>query len=131
MGDRGFGTLRQVDRDDVASFHSKAGERIGEAPAERADLAERVGLDAPLVILVKERGLVAQFGMAIDAVNRDVVIGGDLPTMARVRVSDIFCVLDGLLAKANQSHMRFPPKSGARFGANGNNAHVFLSAGGA
>ena len=104
VGDRGLGPLRQMHRDHVAPLDSQPRHRVGKAPAELADLAEGVGLDAALVILVVERGFIAQIGMAIEAIDGDVVVSRDVPSMARAGLRDAFRAVDGLLAKADDAH---------------------------
>ena len=104
MGDRGLGPLRQMHRDHVAALDSQPRHRVGKAPAKLAHLAEGVGLDPPLVILIVERRFVAQIGMAIEAIDGDVVVGRDVPSMARAGVGDVFRAVDGLLAKADDAH---------------------------
>lgn len=104
MGDRGLGPLRQMHRNHVAALDSQPGHRVGKTPAKLADLAEGVGLDPPLVILVIERRFVAQVGVAIEAIDGDVVVGRDVPSMARAGVGDTFRAVDGLLAKADDAH---------------------------
>ena len=101
---RGLGPLRQMDRDHVAALDSQPNHRVGKATAEFAHLAEGVGLDPALVILVVERRFIAQVGMAIEAIDGDVVIGRDVPSMARASLGKAFRAADGLFAKANDAH---------------------------
>jgi hypothetical protein len=42
--------------------------------------------------------------MAVDAIDGDVVVGGDLPSMTRAGVGDVFGIFNRLFAKANYSH---------------------------
>ena len=91
-------------RDHVAAFDSQPRHRIGKPSAERANLAEGVGLDPALVVFIVERRFVAEFGMAIEAIDRDVVVGRNVPSMACAGVGDALRAVDGLLAKADDAH---------------------------
>ena len=102
--DRGLGPLRQMHRNHVAALDTQSGHRIGEAPAECAHLSEGIGLDPPLVVFVIERGLIGEVGMAIEAIDGDVVVGGNIPLMTRARLGDALCPVDGLFAKADDAH---------------------------
>ena len=108
--DRGLRPLRQMHRDHVSPLDSQPHHRVGKTAAQFGDFAEGVGLDAALVILVIERRFVAQIGMAIETIDGDVVVGRDVPSMARAGVCDTFCAVDGLLAKADDAHGGNPPK---------------------
>ncbi len=93
-----------MNRDDIAALYAESDQRIGEAPAQRANLAEGIFLNAAFVIFVKERRLVAQIRMAVEAIERHIIVRGDLPAMACTGVRDILRVMDSLFAKANKSH---------------------------
>src|SRR5215469_4793582 len=104
MGNRGLRPLGRMDRDYVAAFDAQSDERVGEASALGADLAEGVLLDVAFVILIEERGFVAQIGMAIDAIDGDVIVGGDVPAMTRAGVGDRSCPLHGLFTEPYRGH---------------------------
>jgi hypothetical protein len=57
-----------------------------------------------LVVFVKECGFVAQVVVAVDAIDGDVVVGGNIPTMTRAGVGNGTGILDGLFTKAYRGH---------------------------
>src|ERR1700694_3263048 len=57
----------------------------------------------PAIALAKRR-LIAEIGMTIEAIDGDVVVGRDIPSMACARLGDAFRTVDGLLPKADDAH---------------------------
>ena len=109
--DRGLRPLRRVHGDDVAATDPEAAQRVRHAAARLAHLPERVGRRVALVVFVVERDGIVLVERPVETVERDVVVGRNVPTMARRGVGEALRAADSQFLQSDHGGDDLPRKS--------------------